>query len=89
MSRQQGALKQNVESKFRAAGYISMDEAAKRIGVHYDTIRRWAESKEVVSIQSTKTWVHVGSLAKKFGLEASVLVGLISQEHANKLKVQK
>jgi excisionase family DNA binding protein len=58
-------------------GFITVAEAATRIGVNRDVIYRLIHAKKVKSVRAGKFWyVSLASLGKYLGLETSLLLGL-------------
>jgi excisionase family DNA binding protein len=88
MSNEKAAGGSSIQEKMRAVGYITVYEAAKRIGCDAATIMRWADSGDIRSIRAMerKRFVAVSDLALKVGLEASVMIGLITAEQAKQLR---
>jgi predicted DNA-binding transcriptional regulator AlpA len=80
-----------IDAKMRRSGYLSVSEAAVKVGCNPSTISRWADEGglRTITAMESRRYVNVRDLVQKVGIEASVIVGLITQEQADQIRKSK
>lgn len=76
----------NIDQKMRERGYLTAKEVSQRTGKDISTVYRWLDNGEVVGEEVLgHRYINLRSLIDKVGIQGSVLLGLISQEQADKI----
>lgn len=79
--------KLDFDSKVRAQGYVTVREVSERTGKDPSTIYRWIEEGSVQGLEVLgKHYVLFRSLINHVGLEASVIIGLITRDQMQSFK---
>lgn len=77
----------DVVARMRAKGYLPAKEVSKRVGKDISCVYRWLDSGEVEGMDVVgRRFVQLRSLVvNKVGIEASVVLGLITEQQAKDL----
>lgn len=77
----------DVNARMRAKGFIPAKEVSKRVGKDISAVYRWLDAGEVVGMDVVgRRYVNLASLVvSKVGIEASVVLGLITEQQAKEL----
>lgn len=75
-----------IDQKMREKGYLTAKEVSQRTGKDISTVYRWLDNGEVQGEEVLgHRYINLRSLIDKVGIQGSVLLGLISQEQADKI----
>ncbi len=89
MTTDTGLAKAALAKSLRTKGYIPASEVAQKLGMHINSVYRWINEGEVVSMKlGNKRFIKLGSLVGKIGKEAALAVGLIAQPTTEEVEVE-